>query len=168
MRKFFTLIIIVLSLSSQTVSAQCNPAFTFTVNHRPLLRLLPQPKPRIAALLEFWDGYAQALVKPPITHIILRDVQRKTCYTWFSQYLHGFPGSNVTVTTTATCQASFVTSYDSVNYNYGVYCYSTSTYSGTGIQTYTWSVNGVVQGGNNSYLYFTPSPTAAIIYASLL
>lgn len=143
---------------AQIVSAQCNPAFTFTVNNSTVSFTAAATNPGLFHYWIFDDGYAGSGQTTShsynlpgtynVKHIVYDSLN--TCRDSLVQ--------NVTVTSTATCQSSFVISYDSVNYNYGVYCYSTSTYSGTGIQTYTWSVNGVVQGGNNSYLYFVPSP----------
>ena len=74
----------------------------------------------------------------------------------------------VTLTFTPTCQASFYVQYDSVNYNYGFYFISNSTYTGTGISSYTWTVDGVNQSTNYSVLTVYPSPGLHTVCLTIL
>lgn len=167
MKRFFTLLLILL-VTARVASAQCNAGFTFTANQSTVSFTGSANNP---GLFHYWyfgdgqNGFGQNTshsYNSPGTYNVIHTVydSLNACRDSLVQA--------VTVNFTAVCQASFLLSYDSANYNYGIYCYSNSTYSGTGIQTYIWTVNGTVQGGNDSVLYFNASPGSNNICLSIV
>lgn len=163
MRKWIVFISLLVLLSRQDAEAQCNAAFTSSVSGAGANFTATVTAPPFFHYWNFGDGYtgtgvaASHIYNLPGTYQVKHTIYDSlgTCYDSTMQ--------SITLNFNPVCQASFYSIYDSVNYNYGIYCYSNSNPSETQIRTYTWRVNNVVVGGNNNHLFYMPSPGANTI-----
>lgn len=157
MRKLYVFICLFFLLSLQNAEAQCNPAFNVSINGSGAVFTAVANEPRFAHVWIFGDGnngYGQTSshsYASPGNYLVKHFVydSLSTCVDSSSQ--------QIILNFTPVCHASFYSNYDSVNYNYGIYCTSNSTPSNQ-IRTYTWRVNNVIAGGNSSQLIYQPTP----------
>ncbi len=155
MRRSLWLAIIIL-ISNSKLTAQCNPAFTATLNQATVQLLAAVTSPAYGHTWVYGDGYygygptSSHTYLSPGTYTIkhhIYDSLQSACWDSTTQ--------NITVTFQVTCQASFVFQRDSFNTGQYSFTSTASTNSGT-ITSYNWSINGnTVSNSPNFTHYFS-------------
>jgi len=156
MKKIFALLFVII-IGNQRIIAQCNPAFTSSIAQHHVTFTGTASAPGLIHQWNFGDGfsgYGRVVVHSydlpgvyQVKHVVYDSLNNCRDSTVQS----------ITLNFTPACHASFHMIYDSVFYENGIYFISNSMFTGTGIRSYTWTVDGVVQGYGYSFHWF-PSP----------
>lgn len=157
MRKWIVFIGVCSLFIQQSAEAQCNPAFNVTVVVDGARFTAAVTAPQYFHFWSFGDGNSGSGSTP--SHIYNLPGTYQVKHTIYDSVgtCRDSSVQNITLNFIPACRASFYANYDSVNYSYGIYCYSNSSPAPAQIRSYTWRVNNVVS-GNASQIFFQPSP----------
>jgi len=151
MKKFLSLSFLVVAFSTIS-TAQCDPAFTFTINQGTVSFQAQQTGPGKMHIWRFGDGtngygasashlYTQTGIFN-VLHTVWDSISN--CVDSLSQAIQ--------ISVPTDCHASFLVSADSSVLNKRHFVSNSTTSSGT-IQVYNWSINGLNAGNGNTLTY---------------